>query len=439
MPSRPPSPRWRDGLWIGVGAAVTFALTRGPIYRVRYDWGPFSGDFVDDRWVQGAFGLLYLVALAAGASAWSRSRQWSVTARVWAAAALALPVVTLAAVGWAVDRGRAADQAVLLLLGTAGALMLGARLGLRRLLSAALLGTQAALAAGMWAVIREWPLSRDTTGKWAGVFFNRNSFAGPAAIGLLLLASLLLVDRTDEGSSAMRRAVRVGAPVVILVDIVVLVRTESLTPFFGVLMGAAFVAVAAVARRSSTARTAGVIAPIVLATAFVVWRGLLLLRPEAGRIGRSPNLEGRTFIWHVVRQFVDRRPIGGWGLNAVWTQPDIHYAFLNFGGGGYDVNEAHNGFYEVMLAAGVLGLVALAACLVAALWIVSRHVVAVSGAFGHVPLFALGYVLAINLTESYVGANLLPWWLLLAIVTAALRDLDTTRPAVLGNSAEPDC
>ncbi len=162
---------------------------------------------------------------------------------------------------------------------------------------------------------------------------------------------------------------------------------------------------------------------VALLAAFGVWRFLLLLRPSAERIGRSPNLEGRTYIWHVVRQFIDRRPIGGWGLNAVWTQPDIHYAFLNFGGGGYDVNEAHNGFYEVLLAGGVLGLLGLAFCLLSALWIAARYAVVAPGPLGYVPLFTVGYITAVNLTESYVGANLLPWWLLLAIVTGAVSEL----------------
>jgi exopolysaccharide production protein ExoQ len=65
-------------------------------------------------------------------------------------------------------------------------------------------------------------------------------------------------------------------------------------------------------------------------------------------LGRDATLTGRTDIWAGLLPVAERRPIFGSGFGALWT-PDTMAA-------GTGVNEAHNGYLEVLLQLGLVGL-----------------------------------------------------------------------------------
>lgn len=415
---------WFDRGWWLLAAVTMAAVTRGPVYRVRFQAGPLHGDFVDDRWVQSTFLVIYLAA----ALGWPAVRRSSAAAKRWLLVASSLPLALLLAVAWAVDRGRALDQALLLLAGTLAACVLGVRLGVARLLGATAVGIHAVLAIGAFAVARHWALSRDVNGKWAGINFNRNSYAGPAMIGLLVVVALGAAAVRGGTRPAVARWVIVPAVPAAVADIAVLVHSASVTPLSGVAIGSVVLTAAWLLDRRRRTPTAGAVALAALVVAAIGWRGAFVVRDSAGRLGRSPTLEGRTLIWRVIRRFIRRRLVGGWGLNAVWTRPEIHYAFLNFGGGGYDVYEAHSGYYEVLLGGGLLAFAVLVVVFGTALWIAARWWVETDGALRAVPLFAVAYVAAVNLTETYVGANLLSWTLLTALVAASAAGRERVPP-----------
>jgi O-antigen ligase len=127
-------------------------------------------------------------------------------------------------------------------------------------------------------------------------------------------------------------------------------------------------------------------------------------------LGRSPTFSGRTEIWAELIEAWQRRPIGGFGWMAVWFDPTLRAALVERR---RDVYEAHSGYLEVLVGAGAVGAVALVAVIV----------VAVMGAVGRVRsssspgrdpialwcVMAMSFVLAANLGETYVGANLMVW------------------------------
>jgi exopolysaccharide production protein ExoQ len=107
-------------------------------------------------------------------------------------------------------------------------------------------------------------------------------------------------------------------------------------------------------RISARARTAvAVAAPLVIA-AFVA-AAAWLYSHFAGLFGRDLTLSGRTAIWAQVARFIARRPLAGYGYDAFWrglTGPSLQIdAAVHF-----VVEHAHNGFLEILLELGVLGL-----------------------------------------------------------------------------------
>lgn len=70
--------------------------------------------------------------------------------------------------------------------------------------------------------------------------------------------------------------------------------------------------------------------------------------------GRDLTLTGRTVIWGLVAKKIVERPVLGYGYGAFWsTEAESVNEFLN----GFKPGQAHNGYLEVCLDLGALGLV----------------------------------------------------------------------------------
>jgi exopolysaccharide production protein ExoQ len=130
------------------------------------------------------------------------------------------------------------------------------------------------------------------------------------------------------------------------------------------------------------------------ALALFGWRAPLL-----AWLGRDATLSGRTLIWQQVWLFIVQRPWLGWGYEAFWRGPRGQAfridATLNF-----VIFHAHNGFLEIWLNLGVVGLALFALSYVRAwsrLWPALR-----SGQIERVlwPVFVLTLVLLYDLDEN---------------------------------------
>jgi len=69
-------------------------------------------------------------------------------------------------------------------------------------------------------------------------------------------------------------------------------------------------------------------------------------------MGRSSDLTGRTEIWEVL-EGMDTNPIVGAGFETFWYGPRLEYMNRKFPG----INESHNGYIEMWLNLGGIGLV----------------------------------------------------------------------------------
>jgi exopolysaccharide production protein ExoQ len=90
------------------------------------------------------------------------------------------------------------------------------------------------------------------------------------------------------------------------------------------------------------------------------------LAPILGFLGRDATLTGRTDIWRAVLDSIMRRPLLGYGYGAFWNglQGESANVILACG---WAVPHAHNGFLEVWLQLGLVGLSLLIATLVLAI------------------------------------------------------------------------
>jgi exopolysaccharide production protein ExoQ len=140
--------------------------------------------------------------------------------------------------------------------------------------------------------------------------------------------------------------------------------------------------------------------------AFILLGGLSLALPLLfGRnriffaMGRDPTLTGRTQLWDFVQGMIDQRPLYGYGYHALFDLPGLQEHVLALVG--WPAPNAHNGYLEVWLGLGLVGLGLTLAFLLGALMHAARALVddpkSVPACFA---FFSLGTYLARNFSES---------------------------------------
>jgi exopolysaccharide production protein ExoQ len=395
---------------VAVIAMFAFLVTKGPVFYVRLNRGPLSGDFIDDRWVQRVF----IVASATVAAYCIRGAR-QLCRDPWIVLLVAVLLAVLAmSTAWSVAPGRTRDQVLMMAVGSAAALLAGATVSVRELILAWWLAAQAGIGISIVALERDWAFARGDGGYPAGIYLNRNSFAAVAALSVLTSFGVIAWSMASRGGVRAAGVVLGGSAM--LVGLEVLRRTGSFTPTVGLLVT---VVVAGCVVKSRAARRIldRTVASIALVGAALLLIGLALYASR-GRSGSSGLLSGRDVVWHVVLDWIRRRPLQGYGFMAVWTKQDIANDQFALG---VLVFEAHSGYLEVFVGAGILALIPLLALGGMSL------VRAVTGLRGSVrletawPAVAILYCLTVNLAETYVGANLHPWILLLMAVVLAGR------------------
>ena len=333
---------------------------------------------------------------------------------------LAFCIFAWSSTAWSVEPAVTARRAALLI-GTAGVgWYLGSRFSVRQqpgiVAGVAAVGVLAS--AGVTAI---WPELGTRSGRaWSGIYVNRNTLALAMSMGLLAIAFLLGSARRGRrwvfvcaGAVFAFWLIVAGSrtgPVALVATLgicclVLIFRNgpmRSLTPFRGALAIAPFIA------------TAGLFVSWHWAT-IVVW------------LGRDPTLTRRTGIWQLSRWFSELNPWHGWGLEAIWTNrralgqaqasygaiPGIDPLAARLGGWPY---AAHNGYFEILLGVGRVGLLLLVCFLAVSLWRAFRYAWQRQDVMSLWPFALIVFAVVVNFSESLFISSEALWALVVAAV-----------------------
>ena len=385
-------------VWVATVLALIGA-TRAPVYRVRLEMGDVPGDPIDDTRIQLIWcGLYVLVAVAA----WPTWRAVCARARSLVWSSLVFCAVLASSAGWSIQRERTIEQAGLLALGMFVIALAAGSMTARRFAWAVWTATMVCVVGSVWAHVRDWHYTVDPKGNFVGWYFNRNAL-GPVA-ALAVLSSVMLVWRGVRGWRA------VGVSAAGVMSAVVWWRTGSLTPLVAVLGALVVVAFALGWARGDVTtrgrlRWAGAVSAL----------GLVMLIALRGTInawfGRSATFSGRTELWAELFESWWHRPWGGYGFMAVWFDDDLRVRLLERG---RDLYEAHSGYLEVLIGAGVLGAFALGWLLWVLIGGVVRSVPAGSWA-SQWWVAMIAFVLLMNTGETFIGANIAAWLVMVGV------------------------
>jgi exopolysaccharide production protein ExoQ len=190
---------------------------------------------------------------------------------------------------------------------------------------------------------------------------------------------------------------------------------NSATSFFCFLIGGCLMVVTGM---RTIARNPAILHLLVVLLLFIILYGLIL-NPKVGLThvaGRDATLTGRTAIWHQVYQMNDS-PWFGVGYDTFWLGPRLEEFSKSLN---MHVNQAHNGYLEVYLDLGWVGVTLLGAIMVWGYRNINR-VLRLDSEAGRIKLVLFVVTAVYNMTED-AFRELHPVWIAFLFAVIAIPE-----------------
>lgn len=384
-------------------AVALFALTQGPVLRIW--WSRAAAEGIPVRApIVATFALVQLPALVLlGRSAVPKGA-WRVLGLM--AAWLAW---TAASVAWSIYGAHSVVEVMSLVLTCALGLWLASRFDAVELMMVLLAAMTVGAVASVVSMVAGLDGSVGPKGEWIGIYYNRNSLAPVAALGVFAAVALL--------ADAWRRGDRQRATVLVactVLHLVVAFGTRSETTVAACAIGLAVALLVHVAAASGTTRSLASRAWSVVLWAVVVLPWVLaLLARWFGRFTRPFGIGGRENLWMASVDGFLERPWFGWGWMAAWESltffPRELWLWRERTG-----PWSHSSYYDIALGGGVVAVALFAAFVATAL--MGHRERAADNRLGSVYAGLAVFVLAAATQESFVIGN----HVLLALLVAGL-------------------
>ena len=244
----------------------------------------------------------------------------------------------------------------------------------------------------------------DDEGAWRGIFAHKN-FLGH----LMALAIVGFLFELRRRGAVNRLAIVTGFAVACLallgsrsvaglVTALVVVVTMPLWPIFRL--------------RRTLAVAAAVFALMAIATAV----GWLITSPEqaAAALGKDATLTGRTGLWFLVADAIAYRPWFGYGYGAFWLGPTGESAAI-WAALSWQPAEAHNGFLDLGLQLGMVGVVLFLTGFAIAVWRAVGVIRRTDTAYALWPMACLTFIVIANLAETMILVWNSIFWILYVV------------------------
>jgi exopolysaccharide production protein ExoQ len=181
-------------------------------------------------------------------------------------------------------------------------------------------------------------------GSWRGIFIDRTS----AAKVLVFLLSPTLIA---WGSRSKRRQILTS-----LLFLLMIIKAKAVTAIFVLFIILAFLIFLRVGRKLGPRLSLAFLVCVATGTGLVALFAYEYLPDILRSFGRDPTMTGRTVIWPVLVESILKHPLLGYGFYAFWQRLEGESGIV-IKATGWSFGYAHNGFLEIALQLGLLGLV----------------------------------------------------------------------------------
>ena len=337
---------------------------------------------------------------------------------------------------WATSSSNTVFESVTLVLTCSVGLYLARSFRLIEQLSLFFVAMQPGLIFSWYAVRQNWAGSvQPEDGDWVGIYFNRNSLAPPAALGLLAASALLWVVLVRRQKWWFVFAlILLGST---FFDSYLLLRSGSLTSLGAIIVFGLVWLFWTVIRwwqrrkNISPRQMLRVVYPsFLLGVVVTTWLGFRFQSALLNRLGRRIDFNGREVLWSFSWSGFKDKPIIGWGWMSAWRTEkffdrEFWWALTN----NY---WSHSAMMDVLLGGGIIGATLL---IVAIVWSGARQFGSVcSEISGQWAFAATWFVIAASTQESFIIGN---HFMLVLLVSAVIGYQPDKNTDVLNKTISP--
>lgn len=257
---------------------------------------------------------------------------------------------------WSIDPSTTIRRTVAVAMTTLFGLYLGARWKGRDLVQIVALAF-ALLAFGSYFVcicVPSLGVHNDiNAGDWKGLWYEKNQMAAMMTLGFIASCASAYI-------APERRRYWIGLAVAIFV---LVVMSKSKTSLLCCLLAAGAYPVLLALQRGGVL---SIVFVWLAATIALIGGTLFYAAPDLifKALGKDPTLTGRTEIWASLMRLSDKHPWLGYGYKAFWTPTSIPAAVVRQETK-WDVPSAHNGWLDLLIQVGWLGVILFGATLAA--------------------------------------------------------------------------
>lgn len=248
-------------------------------------------------------------------------------------------------------------------------------------------------------------------GAWRGLFWHRNHLSSLAALlSIVFLCRTLMALERRDGKGLLDL-------IFYVLSIVVLFFAKSATGYI-LFISLNFLVLCSwswlkLRQRLRAWHYFGILGVFAGGLALI----LLNLDFVLGLFNRNTTLTGRVGLWKSLLEYmVVQRPWWGHGFGAVWMLDSFRESIRQFVGWPSQPLIADNGFLDILLHLGIVGLVLLVALLAKAVVQSFRFAIAGQNLADFFPLLFFGYVVIANISFSMLAETEVFVWLLIVSV-----------------------
>ena len=309
---------------------------------------------------------------------------------------------------WATSSSNTVFESVTLVLTCSVGLYVARSFRLIEQLGLFFVAMQPGLIFSWYAVRQNWSGSvQPEDGDWVGIYFNRNSLAPPAALGLLAASALLWIVLVRRPKWWIAFALILLATT--FFDSYLLVRSGSLTSVGAIIVFGLVWLFWTIIRWWQRRQNISprqmlrvVYTSFLFGTVFLTWLGFRFQSTLLERLGREIDFNGREVLWRFSWSGFKDRPIIGWGWMSAW-RTQAFFRDREFWWALTNNYWSHSAMMDVLLGGGIIGAALL---LVAIVWSGARQLGSVcSEISGQWAFAATWFVIAASTQESFVIGN----------------------------------
>lgn len=268
-------------------------------------------------------------------------------------------------------------------------------------------------------------MSRSWEAFYTGLTTHKNTLGLVSLLCILFLVWDLIMLSGTEKSPVSRLAKR-QKQIALAIGISLIVMAHSATAQICLLLGVSLLLIFRKLALKPTGRSVFKISLLAILTLALADKTLGISESIAEAFGRNMTLTGRTIIWDVVLDHQDR-PLLGFGYYAFWDTP-IAFTIYEEAGDLIHIRTVHNGYIEVFIDGGIVGVILLA------IYLGSRAIYCYKTLFDDpahfaMPMVVLVIALLYNNSESSFFRSDMLWLTFLLLTTRCDRTCFQADPA----------